>query len=60
MYRYRGYVLGFVLCFLVQIATFRVLDDLGAREFLIWTVETAGICVTVWITMSIGERFERK
>jgi hypothetical protein len=60
MYLYRGYILGFVLCFAVQLAIFNLLERLGVREGAIWTVETLALFPTVLITMSLGERFERK
>jgi hypothetical protein len=60
MYQYRGYLIGFVLCFSVQLAVFNLLERLGVREGAIWTIETLLMCATVLITMSLGERFERK
>jgi hypothetical protein len=60
MYRYRGFILSFVLCFAVQLAIFRGLEGLGVREAKIWAVEVVALGATVWITIGIGERFERK
>ncbi|OJU85666.1 MAG: hypothetical protein BGO11_01500 [Solirubrobacterales bacterium 70-9] len=60
MYLYRGYILGFVLCFSAQLAIFNLLERLGVKEGAIWTIETLALFPTVWITMALGERFERK
>jgi hypothetical protein len=60
MYQYRGYILGFVVCLSAQLAIFNVLERLGVREGAIWTLETLALFPTVWITMSLGARFERK
>jgi hypothetical protein len=60
MYLYRGYIVGFILCLSVQLAVFNLLERLAVREGAIWTIETLLLFPTVWITMSLGERFERK
>lgn len=60
MYRYRGYILSFVVCLAVQIATLRFLESVGMRELKIWTIETAALGATVLITMMVGEYFEKR
>jgi hypothetical protein len=60
MYRYRGYILSVVVCFAVQVTVLRLLESSGMREVKIWTVETLLMLAAIWITMSLGERFERK
>jgi hypothetical protein len=44
----------------VQLAIFNLLERLGVREGAIWTIETLLMFATILITMSLGQRFERK
>jgi hypothetical protein len=60
MTRYRGYIFAFVPCFVVEAVIYYGLLGLGASERLILMVEMIWLCATVWITLSIGERFEHK
>jgi hypothetical protein len=60
MYRYRGFIFSFVVCLAAQLALFRVLEALGMGGLKIWTVEMAALCATVWITLGVGEHFEKK
>lgn len=60
MYRYRGYILGFVVCFAAQLAILRLLESSGMQEVKIWTIETLALCAAIWITMGIGGYFEKR
>lgn len=60
MYRYRGFILSFIVCFVAQLALFRGLEALGLIEYKIWAIEVFALWPTIWITIGIGDHFERK
>jgi hypothetical protein len=60
MARYRGHLLALIACVAIEGCIYYGLVGLGADEQLIVTVEMIWLCATVWITLSIGERFEHK
>jgi hypothetical protein len=60
MSRYRGQILALIACLLVQAGIYYGLVGLGANEQLIVTIEMIWLCFAVLITLSVGERFERK
>ncbi|MBS1860835.1 MAG: hypothetical protein JSS68_03890 [Actinobacteria bacterium] len=60
MYRYRGQILAMICCLAVEAGIFYGLVGLGAGEDLVLYAEVIWLCATVVITLSVGERFERK
>jgi len=60
MFRYRGYLLAFTSCFIIEGVIYYGLFGLGASERIVLTVEMLWLLATVAITITVGERVERK
>jgi hypothetical protein len=60
MSMFRPYVLPFAVCIAIEGAIYYGLVGLGAREELVIFLEMIWLCATVVITLSIGQRIERK
>lgn len=56
----RGYIFGLIGCLVIEAGIFYGLVGLGADELLIVTAVMVWIGPTAWITISLGEHFERK
>ena len=60
MSRYRGHILALIACIAIEGFIYYGLVGLGADEQLVVTTEMIWLCASVWITLSVGERFEGK
>lgn len=60
MSQLRGYIFALIGCLVVEAGIFYGLVGLGANELLIVTAVMVWIGPTAWITIEVGERFERK
>lgn len=56
----RGFILAMIGCLVVEAGIYYGLVGLGADELLIVTAVMVWLAPTVWITISVAERFERK
>jgi hypothetical protein len=57
---YRGYVIALIACVVVETALFYGLVGIGVNDQLVATIELIWLCATVLITLTVGDRFERK
>ena len=57
---FRPYILPFAVCIAIEGAIYYGLVGLGAREDVIVSLEMIWLCITVWVTLAVGRRLERK
>ncbi len=56
----RPYIPPFVVCFVIEAGIYYGLAGLGAREDVIVSVEMIWLCVTVLVTLIVGENLESR
>ena len=60
MFRYRGQIVALLACVAIEAGIYYGLFGLGAESALVVDAEMIWLCATVWITLAVGEHFERK
>jgi hypothetical protein len=60
MWLFRPYIPPFALCLAVEAGIYYGLFALGASEEWVLKAEVLWLCATVLITLSLGERLERR
>jgi hypothetical protein len=60
MKMFRPYIPPLTLCLVIQAGIYHGLLALGAGAQVVLYLEMIWLCASVWITLSLGERLERK
>ncbi len=60
MKMFRPYIPPLALCLVVQAGIYHALVGLGAKADAVLYLEMIWLCASVWITLSLGERLERR